>query len=132
VKGIVSQCCDLAVHVVGEVDRRLKGVTHHDFIVRREDLYDLMGRAKTLVCPSLFDAAPGVLYEASTMGCNIVASRNCGNWQICNDQLLVDPYTLIGFVKRSHLSLARKLADNMEFFLETDSYQDLAEVLRVF
>jgi glycosyltransferase involved in cell wall biosynthesis len=132
VKGIVSQCRDLVVHIVGEVEQELNGVAHHNFIVGREDLYSLMGRAKTVVCPSLFDAAPGILFEASALGCNIVASKNCGNWRICNEQLLVDPFSLSGFVENARLSLARKLADNMDYFLETNSYGDLIDTLMVF
>lgn len=132
VRGIVSRCRNLAVHIVGEVEQELTGVAHHHFIVRRDDLYSLMGRAKTVVCPSLFDAAPGILFEASAMGCNIVTSKNCGNWRICNEQLLVDPFSLSGFVENVRLSLARKLADNMDYFLETDSYGDLIDTLMVF
>jgi glycosyltransferase involved in cell wall biosynthesis len=132
VKAIVSQCRDLAVHVVGEVDRKLSGATHHGFLVRREELFGLMGRAKTVVCPSLFDAAPGILFEASAMGCNIVTSKNCGNWRLCNEELLVDPFSLKGFVDSARRSVARKLADNMDYFLETGSYRDLVDTLTVF
>jgi glycosyltransferase involved in cell wall biosynthesis len=132
VKGIVSQCSDLAVHIVGEVGQRLTGVAHHDFIVRRAELFDLMGRAKTVVCPSVFDAAPGILFEASAMGCNIVASRNCGNWKICNPELLVDPFSLRGFVEKARLSTTRTFPDNMDYFLEAGSYADLVDTLMVF
>jgi glycosyltransferase involved in cell wall biosynthesis len=132
VKGIASQCSDLAVHIVGEVGQRLTSVVHHDLVVRREELFDLMGRAKTVVCPSLFDAAPGILFEASAMGSNIVTSKNCGNWKICNPELLVDPFSLRGFVEKARLSTARKLADNMDYFLEAGSYADLLDTLMVF
>jgi len=132
VKGIVSQCRNLAVHIVGEVGQRLTGVAHHDFVVRREELFDLMGRSKTVVCPSLFDAAPGILFEASAMGSNIVTSKNCGNWRICNPELLVDPFSLRGFVEKARLSITRKLADNMDYFLEAGSYADLVDTLMVF
>lgn len=132
VKQIVSRCADLAVHVVGEAEHKLASATHHDLIVRREDLFDLMGRAKAVVCPSLFDAAPGILFEASAMGCNLVASKNCGNWRICNPELLVDPFTLRGFIEKARLSVARRVADNMDYFLQTGSYADLVDTLMLF
>ena len=132
VKRIVSRCHDLAVHIVGEVQQKLTGVAHHDFVVRREELFDLMGRAKTVVCPSLFDAAPGILFEASAMGCNIVASKNCGNWRICDPELLVDPFSPRGFVEKARLSVTREWADNMDYFLKAGSYADLVDTLMVF
>src|SRR5262249_42175479 len=85
---IVAACAGLNVHIVGDVEARCLPVHYHGIITRREDLYGLLGRARTLVCPSLLDAAPGVLFEASAMGCNVVASPNCGNWGLCNEQLL--------------------------------------------
>ena len=132
VREIASRCVGLSVHVVGEVPARLTGAAHHDLVVQREELFDLMGRAKAVVCPSLFDAAPGILFEASVMGCNLVASKNCGNWRICNPELLVDPFTLRGFVDRARLSVVRKVADNMDCFLQTGSYADLVDTLMVF
>ena len=30
------------------------------------------------------DAAPGILFEGAVMGCNLVASKNCGNWEVCH------------------------------------------------
>jgi glycosyltransferase involved in cell wall biosynthesis len=132
VKRIASQCRDLDVHIIGEVGQELVGVVHHGFLIRREDLFGLMGRAKTVVCPSLFDAAPGILFEASAMGCNLIASKNCGNWRICNEQLLVDPFHPHGFMEKVRLSLAREIGDNMDRFLKSSSYADLIEILSVF
>jgi len=51
-------------------------------------VFRLMGNAKTIVSTSRYDAAPGILFEGSVMGCNLVASRNCGNWKICHTELL--------------------------------------------
>ena len=90
-----------------------------------------MGRAKTVVCPSRYDSAPGILFEAAAMECNIIASKNCGNWMICNDQLLIDPFTTDQFVHKCALSLAHKFDDNMNFFLASESYCNLAETIQV-
>ncbi len=132
VRQIVSRNKGLNMHIVGEVDSRLRGAKEHGLVTKRRQLFTLLGRAKTLVCPSLFDAAPGILWEASAMGCNVVASKNCGNWMLCNDRLLVDRFELSSFVDRVSLSLTGKLEDNMDYFLQAGSYQDLLEILLLF
>lgn len=117
------------LHVLGEVDKQIPGVTHYPLAMNRQMVFELMGRAKTLVCPSIFDAAPGILFEASAMECNVIASKNCGNWQLCHDDLLVDPFGLPQFVNAIERSLTRKFDDHMGFFLQTRSYQNLIETL---
>jgi glycosyltransferase involved in cell wall biosynthesis len=131
VKEIVSRCNGLNIHIVGEEEEKLNNAEHHGLVAKREELFGLFGTVKTVVCPSLFDAAPGVLFEASAMGCNIIASKNCGNWQICNENLLVDPFTLDNFLERIHLSLQKKYPDNMEYFIQTDSYKNLMDTILV-
>ncbi len=132
VKEIVSRCDGLNIHIVGEVEKKLTNAEHHGLVTKRENLFGLFGRAKTVVCPSLFDAAPGVLFEASAIGCNIIASKNCGNWQICNETLLVDPFKLENFLEKIQLSLKKKYEDNMDYFIKTDSYKNLIDTILVF
>jgi glycosyltransferase involved in cell wall biosynthesis len=129
-KKIVSRCRGLSVHVVGEVDRPCPPARHHGVIARREDLYEILGRSKTLVCPSVADAAPGVLFEASGMDCNVVASRNCGNWQLCNERLLAERCSVEEFVSKIKHSLSGPHRDNQEQF--RGGYADLVETLAVF
>ena len=95
------------VHVVGAVPHRLSGVSHHGFIGRRDELFALMGRSRCVACPSLIDAAPGIVFEASALGCNVVASRNCGNWDVCDPGLLADPLGVETLVARILLALER-------------------------
>ncbi|HLE25580.1 MAG TPA: glycosyltransferase [Thermodesulfobacteriota bacterium] len=132
VKKIVLQCKGLNIHIVGEVEEKLVGVKHYGLITKREELFILLGNAKTIVCTSLFDPAPGILFEASAMGCNIIASKNCGNWQICNEELLVDPFNLNNFLEKIFLSLTKKFHDNIDYFLKTKSYQNLIDTILVF
>lgn len=132
VRKLVSSLKGLNIHVVGEAETRAPYATHHGLIANREDLFSLLGRTKALVCPSLFDAAPGILFEGSAMDCNLVASKNCGNWQICNERLLVDPFTPEQFLQKTALSVSEKFDDNMSVFLKTDSYQSLMETLSLF
>jgi glycosyltransferase involved in cell wall biosynthesis len=132
VKKIASQCKDLNIHVVGETEKKLPHAEYHGLVTGREELFALMGRSKAIICPSLFDAAPGILFEASAMGCNIIASKNCGNWQICNEALLVDPFNLNNFLEKISLSLSKKYEDNIDYFMKTKSYKNLIETISVF
>ncbi len=132
VKKIVSKCKGLNIHIVGEIENKLSYANYHGLITGREALFTLLGRSKTIVCPSLFDAAPGILFEASAMGCNIIASRNCGNWQICNEKLLVGPFNLNNFLEKISLSLSKKYEDHIGYFMKTDSYQNLIDTILVF
>jgi glycosyltransferase involved in cell wall biosynthesis len=126
---IVSRLGGHSVHVAGEFTEPIPGAAHHGFVGMREDLFRTMGRARVVVCPSLFDAAPGILFEGSVMGCNVVASRNCGNWELCNDQLLVSEYSADAFAEAIRRAHSAKLPDNMKQFLEPSSYGALKDVL---
>jgi len=132
VKKITSKCKDLKIHIIGETEEKMKGIVYHGTIIKREELYSFLGRTKTVVCPSLRDSAPGILFEASAMGCNIIASKNCGNWRLCNQDLLVEPFHLTGFLKNIHLSLLKEYPDNKDYFLNSNSYQDLIDTIKIF
>jgi len=100
-------------------------------VADREAMLSLMGNARTVVCPSRIDAAPGILFEASALGCNVVASRNCGNWELCHPELLVESYGRAEFVAKCGYAITRKLADRMDRFLQPGSYADLVDTLMV-
>ena len=85
-----------------------------------------------IVSTSIYDAEPRILYEASAMKCNIIASKNCGNWKICNDQLLVEPFYLYNYLEKIDLSLTRKFDDNINYFLDVNAYQKLIEIISIF
>jgi glycosyltransferase involved in cell wall biosynthesis len=132
VKKIVSEYKDLNIHIVGETEKECFHANYHGLVTRRDELFALLGESKTIVCPSLFDAAPGILFEASAMGCNIITSKNCGNWHICNEKLLVDPFNLNGFLEKISLSLSRKYEDNIDYFMRNKSYKNLIDTSSVF
>jgi glycosyltransferase involved in cell wall biosynthesis len=130
VKKIVSRCAGLNIHIVGEVHRPCPPARHHGVVARREDLYSLLGRSKAIVSPSLIDPAPGILFEASAMGCNVIASPNCGNWQLCNEQLLADRCSPETFLNKIRIAVAGPYKDNAERF--RGGYEDLVDTLGVF
>lgn len=130
VRAIVERLPGASVHVIGDVPSEVRGATHHGFVRSREQIFELMGHTRAVVCPSLIDAAPGILYEASVMGCNVVASRNCGNWEICHPALLADPCTSDAFAACLARARATKHADHLDRFLEGRSYRELMKILR--
>jgi hypothetical protein len=131
VKSIVAQAPDLKVHVVG-LTQEFSQATHHGPMADRRALFSLLGRAKSIVCPSLFDAAPGILFEGSALGCNLVASKNCGNWRVCNESLVADPFAREVFLDKIRLSLTGCYPDKIDYFLQSGSYSDLLETILVF
>ena len=54
---------------------------------------DYMRNSKLLILTSLFDSSPNTVYEALDSGCNIIISKNVGNYQIFNpDSVCEDIY----------------------------------------
>lgn len=129
VKEIIRRLPDIEIHVVGEVPERVGSATYHGLITSREDLYSLMGRSKILVCPSDFDAAPGVLFEASAMGCQVIASKRCGNWGICNPSLVIDHPDAEEFMQKIGLALDHPLPGRYDESMEEASYADFVRTV---
>jgi glycosyltransferase involved in cell wall biosynthesis len=120
------------VHVVGSVPEPIPGATHHGFLATRAALFELLARTRCVACPSRSDAAPGVLFEAAAMGCNVVASRNCGNWSLCHDALVADPFTVDALVACTDRAISARYDDNLDAYLARHSYDDLVATLTAF
>lgn len=130
-RAIIERCPDLSIHIAGELDGPVANATCHGLLASRTELFALFGRARVVASTSRWDAAPGVLFEASALGSNVVASRNCGNWRICSSELLVDSYDADCFVGKVRLAVARRYADNVTDFLESGSYRTLRDILEL-
>ena len=130
VKQVLYKLSGMKIHIVGESEEAhsLQAVCH-GVMRNRSELFTLLGKAKTVVCPSLFDAAPGILFEGSAMDCNLVTSKNCGNWEICNEALLVDPFSVDNFAQKIRRSVDQKYPDHMHRFLGKKCYQNLMETI---
>ena len=131
VEKIVTRLKNLSIHIVGEIDKRICNEVNHGFITDRKELFSLLGNSKVIVSPSLFDPAPGILYEASALGCNIVTSKNSGNWQICNSRLLVEDFCLECYIEKINLAIKKRYDDNIDFFLNFKSFDNLVDILSV-
>lgn len=130
VREIAARCAGVTVHVVGAFDDPCPNARHHGFVASRHELFELLGRCKTLVSPSLVDAAPGVLFEASAMDCNVVATRNCGNWQLCHEELVAERCQAADFVSRIRRSLTGRYPDGRDRF--RNGYGEFVRALEQF
>jgi glycosyltransferase involved in cell wall biosynthesis len=128
VRRIASACADLTFHIVGRHDSDAVPARYHGVVTQRDALYALLGRAKAIVCPSRFDPAPGVLFEASAMGCNVVTSPNSGNWELCHEQLLAR--SPAAFAACTRLATTAPFADHRDRF--RGGYHDLVDTLTAF
>lgn len=132
VREILRKADGMRIHIVGETEEDIPGAVHHGLIRDREKLFALMGNSKAVVCPSLFDAAPGILFEASALGCNVIASENCGNSHLCEENLLVTQYSPNGFIEKMHLAVTKPFEDNMHQFLASESYKNFEDTILAF
>jgi len=128
VRAIAQRLSHLRVHVVGECPRSVAGAVHHGLVSDRRRLLGLMGQAKAVVVPSLLDANPGVLFEAAAMDANVVASKCCGNWMLCNESLLVERPEGDAFVAAAARAAAGRVPDHLDRFLAARDYDKLLAV----
>ncbi len=132
VNKIMRQSPGLNHHVVGEVNHKTTSQNYHGLLTDRQALFALLGRSRTVVVPSLFDTAPGILFEGSAMGCNLIATKNCGNWSVCHDDLVVARCDAREFIAKINMGLKIKYQDHMDRYLAMGSYQMLKDLLLAF
>lgn len=126
---IVAALPGRRIHVVGTIGD-VPGATCHGFLAEPGPLFDLYGRARTLVCPSRLDAEPGALFEAAALGANPVASRSVGNVGLCPPGLVVeDPDDLDAWRDAIERGLAKPLPSGLEGHLGGGGYRRLLAVL---
>ena len=129
---LLAQIPDCRAHVAGVVPPRQRAALGdravcHGLLSRREH-YQLVGRSRCVAATSCFDAAPGLLFEAVQMGCNPVASRNCGNWQICPDGLVAASFDSEAFAGCIRRALPEPLAAPDRDFYRRDPVVELLEI----
>ncbi len=120
------------IHVVSAIAERAGHATYHGLETERAKLFALLGNARVVVSPSRHDAAPGILWEAAMLGCNIVASKNCGNWELCHPALRAESLRVEEFSSCVERALVREYPQNLEKFFQPSSRQMLLEILEVF
>ncbi len=127
VKSLSTVFRQRAIHVVGQTDETIPGAVHHGLVPNRV-VMGLLGRSKVLVCPSRFDAAPGILFEGAALGCNLVASVNCGNHHICHPSLLAESLDAESFARCIDRALKAPFQANRSYFASGNCMQHLCEL----
>ena len=75
-----------------------------------------MKQCKVLVFPSLFDSSPNTVYEALESGCNVVISKNIGNWRKFHvDSVCNDVYDEKEWILKIEKNLKQKVNHDIEF-----------------
>lgn len=130
VRGVMRQLADLRGVIVGDCRDPVPGVRHTGRITDRAALFRLMADARVLASPSLVDACPATLFEGAELGCNIVTTKNCGNWRLCSPELLVDPPSEAGLATAIRRGITHSYPSDLDWFLRTRSYARLVEILQ--
>ena len=77
---------------------------------------DYMKKSKLLLLPSLFDSSPNTLYEAIECGCNILTSKNIGNWELFNQESICDDvYNKNEWLTKIENNLIKQISNNFGF-----------------
>lgn len=70
----------------------------------QSELFSYLKRSKILIIPSTGDASPNILYEGLHVGCNILLTKNCGNYELFPDiSVLEDTDDIDLFIKHIYL-----------------------------
>lgn len=110
------------IMTVGFTPERLPSSVIAFDTMSQDDVVQAMVQAKVVVCPSRYDEAPNVLFEAAIAGANIVCSKNCGNYEI-TDSKLVAKLEIKDFVRKINLALQGYRSPNTKPFSGQDVSQ---------
>ncbi len=129
VKRMIPRLEGVNAHVVGEVPEKIPRASHHGLVTDANEYYGLLGRAKTVVCPAVFDPLPEALIEASLMGCNIVAFKSSAYSSVCNENLLVGDAGLDCLLTKVSLALLKPYDSQIDKVAGRSSYHTFLNVL---
>lgn len=129
---LVARTCarfpDRQVALIGEGGA--PGAAHRLGVLPRRALFEVLGRSKVVVAAGLADPAPAGWFEASAMHCNLVASPNCGPWELCPEPLRVADAVPAAFFECIARALMEPLPDHRPRFLDGGT-AELLETLAV-
>jgi hypothetical protein len=117
--------------VVGEGARELRGVEKAGLETDRREYLSLLGRARAVVCPSNFELSSTPLYEGVAMGCNAIASTDCGNVEVCDPGLVATPGDAASFAEKIERAWESPGAEAASSPSGDEAYRDLIETLEV-
>jgi len=62
------------------------------------------------------------------MGCNVIATRHCGNWELCPPELLVSGTALDDWVRALERGCSQPYPSRIEGFCKVDPAQEFVEL----
>ena len=81
----------------------------------QSELLSYLKRSKILIIPSTGDASPNILYEGLHVGCNILLTKNCGNYELFPDiSVLEDVDDIDLFIKHIYLLKDHRIDYNIQ------------------
>jgi len=107
------------IMVIGFLPEKLPGRVITFDAMPQEEVIQAMMQAKVLICPSRYDEAPNVLFEAAIAGANIVCSKNCGNYQIAPSDFVAH-LDLPDFIEKIRRALHAYTPPDVSSFMKRD------------
>lgn len=77
-------------------------------------LIENIKNSRIVIVPSFFDSSPNILYEAIECGCNVLLTRNIGNYHIFKKETVVDDFSDVQIIENKiNLLLKSQLDYNL-------------------
>ena len=110
------------IMVIGFLPERLPRSVIAFNTMSQDDVVQAMVQAKVVVCPSRYDEAPNVLFEAAIAEANIVCSKNCGNYRLAHEALVAQ-LDRHDFIRKIRIALRSYYPPDTEMFSKHDVSQ---------
>ena len=94
----------------------------------QSELFSYLKRSKIVIIPSTGDASPNILYEGLHFGCNVLLTKNCGNYELFPDiSVLEDVDNIDLFIK--HIYLLKEHPINYNIQNDRKKFNNYLEIL---
>ena len=95
-------------------------------------LLEYIKNTKTILIPSMFDSNPNTLKEALSFKCNIITSKNVGNYDILNKNLIInDFYSINEWIDKIILSIEKEyIIDYNIIYYKINNKIILSEIIK--
>lgn len=60
--------------------------------IENKNVLKVLYNTKLLIMPSLYEACPNIIHEASIMGANVILSKNVGSWEVFSEKSAINNY----------------------------------------
>ena len=90
--------------------------------IENKNVLKALYNTKLLIMPSLYEACPNIIHEASIMGANVILSKNVGSWEVFSEKSAINNYNDVDewIDKITHLL-------NNKYILKNDHIENAAD-----